>query len=63
MENLSEIYTFFFKKMHLKTSYAKWRPFCLGLSVLMRETVLCHYVIIRLRRKIVHTCMYQCIID
>ena len=26
---------FSFKKMHLKTSSAKWRPFCLGLNVLM----------------------------
>ena len=34
-EILSEIHTFQFKKMHLKTSSAKRRPFCLGLSVLM----------------------------
>ena len=37
--NLSEILiiinTFSFKKMHLKMSCAKWRPFCLGLNVLM----------------------------
>ena len=36
--NFSEIsigiQTFSFKKMHLKVSSAKWRPFCLGLSVL-----------------------------
>ena len=31
---LSEIHTFSFKKMHLKTSSAKWRPSCLGLNVL-----------------------------
>ena len=31
---LTEIYTFSFKKMHLKMSSAKWRPFCLGLNVL-----------------------------
>ena len=30
----SEIHTFSFKKMHLKLSSAKWRPFCLGLNVL-----------------------------
>ena len=30
-----EIDTFSFKKIHLKTSPAKWRPFCLGLNVLM----------------------------
>ena len=33
-EILIEIYTFSFKKMHLKMSSAKWRPFCLGLNVL-----------------------------
>ena len=33
-EILSEIHTFSFRKMHLKTSSAKWRPFCLGLNVL-----------------------------
>ena len=33
-EILSEIHTFSFKKMHLKTSSAKWRPFCLGPNVL-----------------------------
>ena len=36
--NFSEIFiriqTFSFKKMHLKMSSAKWRPFCLGLNVL-----------------------------
>ena len=31
---LIEIHTFSFKKMHLEKSYAKWRPFCLGLNVL-----------------------------
>ena len=30
----SEIHAFSFKKMHLKMSSAKWRPFCLGLNVL-----------------------------
>ena len=29
-----EIHTFSFKKMHLKMSSSKWRPFCLGLNVL-----------------------------
>ena len=36
--NFSEIYieilTFSFKKMRLKVSSAKWRPYCLGLNVL-----------------------------
>ena len=33
-EILIAIDTFSFKKMHLKLSSAKWRPFCLGLNVL-----------------------------
>ena len=33
-EILSEIDTFSFKKMYLKISSAKWRPFCLGLNQL-----------------------------
>ena len=33
-EILIEIYTYSFKKMHLKMSYGIWRPFCLGLDVL-----------------------------
>ena len=33
-EILIEIPTFSFKKMRLKVSSAKWRPFCLGLNVL-----------------------------
>ena len=33
-EILSEIHTFSFKKMRLKMSSGKWRPFCLGLNVL-----------------------------
>ena len=33
-EILNEIHTFSFKKMHLNTSSAKWRPFCLGLNML-----------------------------
>ena len=35
-EILSEIHTFSFKKMRLKMSSGKWRPFCLGLNVLNR---------------------------
>ena len=34
-ENLFEIITFSFTKMRLKVSSAKWRPFCLGLNVLI----------------------------
>ena len=33
-EILIKIYTFSFKKMHMKMSSGKWRPFCLGLNVL-----------------------------
>ena len=33
-EILIGIQTFSIKKMHLKMSFAKWRPFCLGLNVL-----------------------------
>ena len=33
-EILIEILTFSFKKMPLKVSSVKWRPFCLGLNVL-----------------------------
>ena len=34
IEILIGIQTFSFKKMHLKMSSGKWRPFCLGLNVL-----------------------------
>ena len=33
-EILSEVQTLWFKKMHLKISFAKGRPFCLGLNIL-----------------------------
>ena len=33
-ENLIRIHTFSFKKTHLKMASGKWRPFCLGLTVL-----------------------------
>ena len=41
-ENLIKIQTFSFKKMHLKMSSAKWRPFCLGLNVLSHMLQLNH---------------------
>ena len=34
-EILIEIHTFSYKKIHLKMSYGKWPPFCLGLNVLI----------------------------
>ena len=36
-EIVIDIQTFSFKKMRLKMSSGKWRPFCLGLSVLERN--------------------------
>ena len=41
-EILSGIHAFWFEKMHLKMSSAKWRPFCLGLNVLTGPV--CGYV-------------------
>ena len=38
-ENLIRIQTFWFRKMPLKMLSAKWRPFCLGLNVL----IVCHW--------------------
>ena len=44
-EILIETDVFSFKKMHLKISYAKWRPSCLGLNVLKlyssKRTAIC----------------------
>ena len=34
-EIVIKIYTFSFRKMHLKMSSGEWRTFCLGLNVLM----------------------------
>ena len=39
-EMLIEIHTFSFKKIHLKMSTGKWRPFCLGLNVLISHTLI-----------------------
>ena len=36
-EILIEIQIFSFKKMGLKVSSAKWRPFCIGLNVLTKK--------------------------
>ena len=38
-EILSEIHTFSLKKVHLKMSSGRWRPFCLGLNVLIKYTM------------------------
>ena len=48
-EILIEIYTFSFKEMHLKMSSGKWRPFCIGLNVLIGVIDTgCIYRVIRL---------------
>ena len=39
-KNLIEILTFSFTKIRVKVSSVKWRPFCLGLNVLMA----CHWL-------------------
>ena len=38
-EILIEILTYSFKKMRLNVSSAKWRPFCLGLNVLLSNSL------------------------
>ena len=38
-EMLIGIHTFSFKKIHLKMSSGKWRPFCLGLNVLKSTAI------------------------
>ena len=38
-----EIQIFSFKKMHLKISSAKWRPFCFGLNVLLALLSVSHF--------------------
>ena len=41
-EILIESHAFSFKKMHLKMSSGKWRPFCLGLNVLTHWCLTMH---------------------
>ena len=41
-EILSEIHALSFTKIHLKTSSAKWRPFCLDLNVLKMSSKCCY---------------------
>ena len=43
-ETSIKIRTFSFKKIHLKLSSGKWRPFCLGLNVLMGSYWLRHMI-------------------
>ena len=51
-EMLIEVHAFSFKKINLKMSSGKWRPFCLGLNVLMWEAFPCQDNIIFSWRKI-----------
>ena len=39
-EILIEIHTFSLTKMHLEMSSGEWRPFCLGLNVLMKSSLI-----------------------
>ena len=48
-EILIEIKTFSFKKMRLKVSSAKWRPFCLGLNELNKNWKELHLTVAYLR--------------
>ena len=50
---LSEIHKFSRKKMHLNMSSGKWRPFCLGLNVLMARF---HYSLTHSGR-VTHICV------
>ena len=43
-EILNEMLTFWFMKMRLKVSSAKWRPFCLGLNVLINYWNYPHHI-------------------
>ena len=53
-EILKEIYTFSFKKIRLKMSSGKWRPFCLGLNVLIPMMVKLIFV----SKSALHCCWY-----
>ena len=43
-EIVIEIYTFLFKKLHLKMSSGKWRPFCLNLNRLRGYAIFVHEI-------------------
>ena len=52
-EILIEIYTFSFKKMHLKMSSGKWRPSCLDLNVLIHSEGKYACLVEHMRRSVV----------
>ena len=58
-EILIGIQTFSFRKMHLKISSAKWRPFCLGLNELMYECV-CLFRLLTVEQYLVAS-LYMCV--
>ena len=47
-EILIDIYTFSFKKMHLKMTSGKWRPFCLGPNGIYLSYILAHLAVFAL---------------
>ena len=53
----SEIHAFSFKKMQLKMSSAKWRPFCLGLNVLK---IICTYTFLHVKSYMTPKIMKLC---
>ena len=56
-EILSEIYTYSFKKMHLKNLSVKWQQFCLGLNVLTFRVQVRN----RYRSQTYHYCVCWCL--
>ena len=50
-EMFIEIHIFSFKKIHLKMSSGKWRPFCLGLNVLIKRCNLNSFVVFIMKIK------------
>ena len=70
-EILIEIHAFSFKKMHLKMSSGKWRPFCLGLNELRPKAFgngnCCHFgtfgSYFNIRMNNMFKCCYFCIRD
>ena len=59
-EIITEIYTFSFRKTHLKMSSDKWQPFCLGLNVLNYSSLVSQcddYVNSPLSNQAMYTCL------
>ena len=58
-EILIGIQTFSFRKMHLKVSSAKWRPFCLGLNELKTGSVVTIESCYISHALLINTCVWQ----